>query len=95
MENKQKNRISIIIIILVIIGGVGVITVKFLQEKKENWITENEQLYSKAIENIKKKNGYDNIKQDFGIEEQNNKKYAYMWILEETCNLENLNIELD
>lgn len=105
MKNKPKNIVTISIIILLIIGVIGIITVKISKANKENWITDNEQLYLKATEYIereKRKNGYDNIKQDyqvftdyqgFGIEEKNNKKYAYMWILEETYYVEDEQIK--
>lgn len=93
-SNKQKNTIIIILILLVI--GLICMIIGISRKNKENWITDNEHLYSKAIEYIEKEQkekGYDKHQQDyqvftdykgFGIEEKDNKKYVYMWILKET-----------
>lgn len=93
--NKQKNTL-IIILVLLIVGVMCGIIIGTSQRNGENWITDNEHLYSKAIEYIEKEQkekGYDNHQQDyqvftdykgFGIEEKDNKKYVYMWILKET-----------
>lgn len=93
-SNKQKNTIITILILLVI--GLICMIIVISRKNKENWITDNEHLYSKAIEYIEKEQkekGYDNHQQDyqvftdykgFGIEEKDNKKYVYMWILKET-----------
>lgn len=45
MKNKQKSIITISITILLIIGVIGIIAVKISKNNKENWITDNEQLY--------------------------------------------------
>lgn len=91
----NKKLCIFIIAILVIIGLVIGI---FVFNKKENvvWITDNEFLYDIAKQYIideklntdldKNEDNY-NVFADykgFGIEEKDNKKYAYMWILEES-----------
>lgn len=96
----MKKKIGIIIFIIIIILLV-VVAIATIMDNKENWITNNDKLYAKAIEYIKKErkeNGYNNEEQDyqvftdykgFGIEEKDNKKYAYMWILEESYYVKN------
>lgn len=95
MKKKIQMAIFIIIIILFV---TSIITI---MKSKENVIACNDELYKKAIayiEKEKKENGCDNKEQDymvftdyegFGIEEKSNKKYVYMWILEESYYVKN------
>lgn len=98
---NKRNRIILMLIVLVIIGVICGIVVGFSRKNRENWITDYEYLYSKAIQYIEeeqRQNGYDKDEQDyqvfidyegFGIEEKGNQKYAYMWILEESYYVKN------
>lgn len=91
MSKKQRNALIIVFIILVI-GLIGIIVL--LNQNEENWITDSNELYEKAVKYIEEeqKKAYGSKEQDyqiftdyegFGIEQKDNKKYAYMWILEE------------
>lgn len=96
----MNKKMCLIIFILLLI--IGVVIGIFWITKKNNtvWITDYEFLYDKAVEYIIEQsttNGYDNNKDDykifvdykgFGIEEKDNKKIAYMWILEESYYVE-------
>lgn len=72
--------------------------------KSEHFIKGKEELYDVAIEYLKSKNG-SHIKKDnyetfytydgFGISSHNNYRYAYMWILSETCHSEDGSIISD
>ena len=100
----NKKRFSWIFILILIIG---VITGIIIINKKENnnWITDQDFLYDKAVDYIIKQRteeGYDKDKEDykvfadykgFGIEEKNNKKIAYMWIIEESYYVKNNKVE--
>ena len=96
----MKKKILICFIILIII--VVFIFVIFALKKDDTfWVTDYEFLYDKAINYIveqSKLEGYDKDKEDyqvfadyegFGIEEKDNKKIVYMWILEESYYVEN------
>lgn len=96
----MNKKILGVIIILVLI--IGIIIGYFIFTKKDNtvWITDYEFLYDKAIEYIAEEittSGHDKDKEDymvftdyegFGIEEKDNKKYVYMWILSESYYVE-------
>ena len=96
----MNRKILRVIIILVLI--IGIIIGYFMFNKKDNtvWITDYEFLYDKAVDYIAEEittSGYDKDKEDymvftdykgFGIEEKDNKKYVYMWILSESYYVE-------
>ena len=99
MNRKIKIILTILIIVLLIIASIIGINVNLSNKSNEKygyWITDNEFLYDKAIEYLKEekyKAAYDKYKEDyqifydyegFGIKEKDNKKYAYMYILEES-----------
>lgn len=90
----MNKKMFLIILILIIIGCF------IFSRYNTNWITDNEFLYDKAIKYVVKETtneSYDKNKDDykvftdyhgFGIEERNNKKYVYMWILMESYYVE-------
>lgn len=92
--NKHKNIIIVCILFIII---TLITTVIFIEKKKENNANNNEELIFKAIGYIvkeKKENGYGNNEEDYqvfidyhllGIDEKDNEKYVYMWVLVETC----------
>ena len=99
MNKKIKLTLIFVIIILLIIASIIGINVNLSNKSNEKygyWITDNEFLYDKAIEYLKEeklKIAHDKDKEDyqifydyegFGIKEKDNKKYAYMYILEES-----------
>ena len=101
----KKQAITILIICFIVGTIVGVIL--GLSSKKDTvWITDNEFLYDKAVAyiiNEETTKGHDKDKENykvftdykgFGIEEKNNKKYAYMWILEEAYYVENDEVKI-
>lgn len=96
----MKKKIFICFFILIVI--VLLIFGRFALKNNETvWVTDYEFLYDKAAEYIvqqSKLESYDKDKEDyqvfidyqgFGIEEKDNKKIAYMWILEESYYIEN------
>ncbi len=104
MKKNVKVYLVIVIILLAIIG----ICIGFFINIKDNspaWITDYEFLYDKAIQYVIKEeteNSYDKNKENhkifcdyepFGIEEKGNKKYAYMWIIEEEYYVENYQVK--
>ncbi len=96
MKKKILICFFILIVISILIFGIFIL-------KKDNTvlITDNEFLYDKAVDYILeqcKLESHDKDKEDyqvfidfegFGIEEKDNKKIAYMWILEESYYVEN------
>lgn len=99
MNKKVKIIFIISIILLVVVGlviGINVHLSNKSNEKYGYWITDNEFLYDKAIKYLKEekyKIANDKDKEDyqifcdyegFGIKEKDNKKYGYMYILEES-----------
>ena len=102
--NKKICFLFFSLIIIVI----GIIIGTFILTKKENtiFITDYEFLYDKAIDYIVKQSklkSHDKDKEDyqvftdyegFGIEEKDNKKIAYMWILEESYYVENNELQI-
>ena len=94
-----------VIFSLVIIFTISIGIFIFYKNDKTVWITDNDFLYDKAVTYIVNQNtvnGYDKDKNDykvfadyngFGIEEKGNKKYVYMWILEESYYVENNKLE--
>lgn len=99
MNKKVKVIFIISIILLLIVGLVIWINVNLSNKSNEKygyWITDNEFLYDKAIKYLKEekyKIANDKDKEDyqifcdyegFGIKEKDNKKYGYMYILEES-----------
>ena len=96
MKKKILICIFILLVIITLIFGI------FALKKDDTvWITDNEFLYDKAVDYIveqSKLESHDKDKEDyqvfidykgFGIEEKDNKKIAYMWILEESYYVEN------
>lgn len=95
---KKKILICFFILIVIIVLIFGIFALK---KDDTAWVTDNDFLYEKAIDYIveqSKLEGYDKDKEDyqvftdyegFGIKEKNNKKIAYMWILEESYYVEN------
>ena len=95
----MKKKIFICFFILIVI--VLIFGIFALKKVNTVWITDYEFLYDKAIDYIvqqSKLKGHDKDKEDyqvftdyegFGIEEKDNKKIAYMWILEESYYVEN------
>ncbi len=99
MNKKVKIIFIISIILLVVVGLVICININLSNKSNEKygyWITDNEFLYDKAIEYLKQekyRTANDKDKDDyqifydyegFGIKEKDNKKYGYMYILEES-----------
>lgn len=99
MKKRIKLTLIFVILILLIIISIIRINIDLSNkstEKYGNWITGDEFLYDKAIEYLKKeklKTAKDINKEDyqifydyegFGIKEKDNRKYAYMYILEES-----------
>ena len=94
-----------VIFSLVIVFTISIGIFIFYKNDKTVWITDNDFLYDKAVTYIVNQNtvnGYDKDKNDykvfadyngFGIEEKGNKKYVYMWILEESYYVENNKLE--
>lgn len=98
MNKKIGVRIFIITIILIV--GVSLGITIFHKQDNTNWITDSDYLYDMAKEYIIEENSNvdDQNEKDFkvfadyekfGIEEKNNKKYVYMWILEESYYVRN------
>lgn len=98
-----KNRKTIIILIVILIIGIILGFAYGISRKKEevSYITDNEFLYDVAIDYLKEKYTEEekeyNEKQGFqiffdyegfGISEKDDKKFAYMWILEESYYVE-------
>lgn len=104
MDKELKIYLITIISVLIIIGIC--IAIFIINKNNTVWITDYEFLYDKAIEYVIKQDtseSYDKNKEGFkifcdyvpfGIEEKGNKKYAYMWILEEEYYVENNNVEM-
>jgi hypothetical protein len=104
MNKKIVMVILVVLLIIGFICGIAVgLSRKNNIEKYGAWITDNEYLYDKAIEYLKEEeyqNEYnkDKDKEDyqifidykgFGIKEKDNKKYAYMYILQESYYVKN------
>lgn len=103
MNKKIKIILIILVIVLLIVGLVVWINVDLSHKSNEKygyWITDSENLYDKAIEYLKeeKVNTHDKNKEDyqvfydyerFGIKDKDNKKYVYMYILEESYYVKN------
>lgn len=106
-NNKKKIIIFVFIIIVIVIVGIlcGVVHRISRKNREVTYITDNEYLYDVAIEYLKTKyiqEGHDRNKEDyqiffdykgFGISQKDNKKYAYMWVLEEGYYVENGKIQ--
>ena len=99
MNKKVKIVFIISIILLLVVGLVICLNIDLSNKSNEKygyWITDNEFLYDKAIKYLKEekyKTANDKDKEDyqifcdyegFGIKEKDNKKYGYMYILEES-----------
>ncbi len=98
----MNKKIFFLVFALIIVIVVVILT------KKENtaFIENNEFLYDKAIDYIVKQiklESHDKDKEDyqvftdyegFGIEEKDNKKVAYMWILQESYYIENNELQI-
>lgn len=94
----MNNKKSILIITIIVIVLLLLITTITLANRKTNWVTDQDFLYTKAIDyiaNEHKDNYYDNKKEDyqvfsdykgFGISEneKKNEKYAYMYVVVES-----------
>lgn len=100
MNKKIGLMIFIVAIILIVSISLGIII--FNKQDNTNWITDSDYLYDIAKEYIITENtaldtGDKNEKdfkvfadyKGFGIEEKNDKKYVYMWILEESYYVRN------
>ena len=97
---KNYYRILLVILFLVVGSFIGIMLF-FSYANTETWIENSEDLYQQSVEFIKKEHlrtGYDNKEQDyqvfvdyhgFGIEEKDQKKYVYLWILEESYYVKN------
>ena len=95
---KKKMFVCFFILIVIIVLVFGIFTLK---KDKTVWVTDYEFLYNKAVEYIAQQSrleSHDKDKEDFqvfidferfGIEEKDNKKIVYMWILEESYYVEN------
>lgn len=100
MNKKIGLMIFIVVIILIVSMSLGIII--FNKQDNTNWITDSDYLYDIAKDYIIAENTAldtgDKKEKDFkvfadykgfGIEEKNDKKYVYMWILEESYYVRN------
>lgn len=100
---KKKNIVILVIFILIILCTCLVI---YLKKDKEYYITDNEYLYDVAVDylydldskEINETKNVDNYKlfisyDAFGITEDKEYKYAYMWILKESYGKINNKVE--
>lgn len=101
LMNKKIGLIIFIIAIILIVGiSLGILI--FNKQDNANWITDSDYLYDIAkdyiiAENTALDTGYKKEKdfkvfadyKGFGIEEKNDKKYVYMWILDESYYVRN------
>ncbi len=97
----MNKKVGVLILFLIVIIGIVIGITVFNEKCNANWITDNDYLYDIAKEYIVIENtnsGYDKNKKDFkvfadykgfGVEEKDNKKYVYMWILEEAYYVKN------
>ena len=100
--NKTRIKIFMLFAVMILIGiFCGMIINHFRKGDKVIYITDNEHLYDIAIEYLKEKYTEEEKElgqmedmqiffdyEGFGISEKGNKRYAYMWILEEAYYLE-------
>ncbi len=96
----KKKMVILILVLIVVIGLIAGIII-FNKKDNTNWITDYDYLYDIAKEYIiteNTANGHDKNEKDFrvfadyegfGIEEKDNRKYVYMWILQEAYYVKN------
>ena len=103
----MKKTIKIIILIFCLLVFLIILFYKIYRNSKEYYITDNEYLYDVAVDYLKEldsneinsehdKNGYHFFIDYDGIAitEDNNNKYAYMWVLGESYYLEKEDVKL-
>lgn len=99
---NKKIGLIIFIIAVILIAIISLAIIVFDKQNNTNWVTDSDYLYDLAKEYIIEENTAldtgDKKEKDFkvfadyegfGIEEKNNNKYVYMWILEEAYYVKN------